>query len=76
MNPSYEPEADFIPQPDITLEMAIERSKHYGSIVRSKEYNIETGRYEWECLNYYNQIILKSKIKQINRNHENKESES
>ena len=69
-NSSNDTEADFIPQPYITLEMAIERSKHYGGIVRGKEFNIETGRYEWECLNFYNQIILKSKIKQINRNHE------
>lgn len=64
-NAAYEPETDFIPQPDVTLEMAIERSKHYGGIVRAKDFNIatETGRYNWECMNYYNQIILKSKIK-------------
>lgn len=62
-NDFYTPEADFVPQPEITLAEAKERSKHYEGIVRSRDFNIETGRYEWECLNYYNQIILISNLK-------------
>lgn len=62
-NPSYEPETDFVPTPEITVAEAREKAKHYADIVRSKDFNIETGRYELECLNFYNQIILKSNLK-------------
>ena len=64
-NPSYEPETDFTPTEAITADVAREKAKTYEKLVRKPEFDIknEQDRHNWECLNYYNHIILKANIK-------------
>jgi hypothetical protein len=59
-NPDYKPETNFIPTPPVTVGEARLRAKYHTNMVRSPYFDINTstGRYDWECLNYFNQIIL------------------
>ena len=64
-NPAYEPETDFTPTQAITADEARLKVKYYADKVKAVGFDINKphDRYNWECLNYYNQIILKSKLK-------------
>lgn len=49
----------------ITVTEARKRAKYHGALVRSSNFDITTpsGRYDWECLNYYNGIIIRGSRK-------------
>lgn len=64
-NPNYIPEKIDKLTPPVTVGEARSKAKYHGALVKSGNFDITTvsGRYDWECLNYHNQIILRSKIK-------------
>ncbi len=59
-NPNYTPETNFKPTPEVTVGEARAKVKYHEKMVRSENFDINTssGRHDWECLNYFNQIIL------------------
>lgn len=68
-NSNYEPESIDELTPAVTVLEARQKVKYHEKMVQSSNFDIntETGRYDWECLNYYNQIILKSGLKRNNQ---------
>ena len=59
-NPDYTPTTNFIPTPKVTVGEARSKVKYHEKMVQSPNFDINTtsGRYDWECMNYFNQIIL------------------
>ena len=59
-NPDYIPETNFKPVLPVTVGEARKKVKYHEKMVQSPNFDINStsGRYDWECLNYYNQIIL------------------
>lgn len=64
-NLAYEPETDFVPTAPVTEAQAMELVKKHETAVKRADFDINkpSDRYSWECLNYFNQIILKSRLK-------------